>query len=84
MIWIFLLLLIAFAVLAYVAGRALAVRRSHGAKSHSRPGQHGLYALIWVGVPALAMLIAASIFSTPIEQQMMRAGAPDSVAQLEP
>ncbi len=84
MIWIFLLLLIAFAVLAYVAGRALAVRRSQGAKSHSRPGQHGLYALIWVGVPALAMLIAASIFSTPIEQQMMRAGAPDSVTQLEP
>lgn len=84
MIWIFLLLLIAFAVLAYVAGRALAVRRSQGAKSHSRPGQHGLYALIWVGVPALAMLIAASIFSTPIEQQMMRAGAPDSVTRLEP
>ncbi len=84
MIWIFLLLLIAFAVLAYVAGRALAVRRSQGAKSHSRPGQHGLYALIWVGVPALAMLIAASVFSTSIEQQMMRAGAPDSVTQLEP
>ena len=84
MIWIFLLLLIAFAVLAYVAGRALAVRRSQGAKSHSRPGQHGLYALIWVGVPALAMLIAASVFSTSIEEQMMRAGAPDSVTQLEP
>lgn len=84
MIWIFLLLLIAFAVLAYVAGRALAVRRSQGAKSHSRPGQHGLYALIWVGVPALAMLIAASVFSTSIEQQMMQAGAPDSVTQLEP
>ncbi len=84
MIWIFLLLLIAFTVLAYAAGRALAVRRSRGAKSHSRPGQHGLYALIWVGAPALAMLIAASIFSTPIERQMMRAGAPDSVVQLEP
>lgn len=84
MIWIFLLLLIAFVVMAYVAGRALAVRRSRGAKSHSRPGQHGLYALIWVGAPALAMLIAASVFSTSIEQQMMRAGAPDSVAALEP
>lgn len=84
MIWIFLLLLIAFVGLAYTAGRSLAVRRSRGAKSHSRPGQHGLYALIWVGVPALAMLIAASLFSTPIERQMMQAGAPESVAQLEP
>ncbi|AYG95303.1 phosphate ABC transporter permease subunit PstC [Brevundimonas naejangsanensis] len=84
MIWIFLLLLTAFSVLAYVGGRMLALRRGAGTKSHSRPGQHGLYALIWVGVPALAMLIAASVFSTPIERQMMQAGAPDSVAQLEP
>lgn len=84
MIWIFLLLLIAFSVLAYVGGRMLALRRGAGTKSHSRPGQHGLYALIWVGVPALAMLIAASVFSTPIERQMMQAGTPDSVAQLEP
>lgn len=84
MIWIFLLLLIAFVGLAYMAGRTLAVRRGRGVKSHSRPGQHGLYALIWVGVPALAVLIAASVFSTPIERQMMQAGAPNSVAQLEP
>ena len=46
MIWIFLLLLIAFVGLAYMAGRSLAVRRSQGVRSHSRPGQHGLYALI--------------------------------------
>ncbi|WP_427791383.1 phosphate ABC transporter permease subunit PstC [Brevundimonas diminuta] len=84
MIWIFLLLLVAFAVLAYLAGRATAVRRGQGVKSHSRPGQHGLYALIWVGIPALVVLIAASVFSTPIERQMMLAGAPDSVVELEP
>ena len=84
MIWIFLLLLIAFSVLAYLGGRRLATRRSAGVKAHSRPGQHGLYALIWVGMPALVMLIAASIFSAPLERQMLAAGAPDSVTQLEP
>ena len=84
MIWIFLLLLIAFSVLAYLGGRRLAVRRSLGVRAHSRPGQHGLYALIWVGMPALVMLIAASILSTPLERQMMAAGAPDAVTQLEP
>ena len=73
MIWIFLLLLIAFSVLAYLGGRRLATRRSAGVRAHSRPGQHGLYALIWVGMPALVMLIAASIFSTPLERQMLAA-----------
>ena len=84
MIWIFLLLLIAFSGLAYLGGRALATRRSAGAKAHSRPGQHGLYALIWVGMPALVMLAAASIFSAPLERQMLAAGAPESIVQLEP
>ncbi|WP_292033050.1 MULTISPECIES: phosphate ABC transporter permease subunit PstC [unclassified Brevundimonas] len=84
MIWIFLLLLIAFSGLAYLGGRRLAARRSLGVRAHSRPGQHGLYALIWVGMPALAVLIAASTFSTPLERQMMAAGAPEAVAQLEP
>lgn len=84
MIWIFLLLLIAFSGLAYWGGRRLAVRRSAGVRSHSRPGQHGFYALIWVGAPALAVLAAASIFSAPLERELMHAGAPDSVTQLEP
>ncbi|PQZ83218.1 MULTISPECIES: phosphate ABC transporter permease subunit PstC [unclassified Brevundimonas] len=84
MIWIFLLLLIAFSGLAYLGGRRLATRRSAGVRAHSRPGQHGLYALIWVGMPALVVLIAASIFSAPLERQMLAAGAPDSITQLEP
>ena len=84
MIWIFLLLLIAFSGLAYLGGRRLATSRSAGVRAHSRPGQHGLYALIWVGMPALVVLIAASIFSTPLERQMLAAGAPDSITQLEP
>lgn len=84
MTWIFLIFMAVFAVLSYLGGRRLAVRRSQGVKPHSRPGQHGLYAMIGVLAPALAILILASVFSAPIERQLMAAGSPEAVEQLEP
>ena len=84
MTWLFLPILIAAAVAAYVGGRAVARRRGEGERPHSRPGQHGAYALIWTAVPALAILIAASVFSAPIERQLTASGAPEAVQQLEP
>lgn len=84
MFWILLLLLLGFCALAFVAGRSLAVRRTKTERAHSRPNQHGFYALIWVGLPSLAVLIAASIFSVPIERQLLHAGAPEAVSQLDP
>ena len=84
MTWLFLPILIAAAVAAYVGGRAVARRRGEGERPHSRAGQHGAYALIWTAVPALAILIAASVFSAPIERQLTASGAPEAVQQLEP
>jgi|SRR6478672_4520555 len=84
MTWLFLPILIAAAVIAYLGGRRLARRRGEGQRPHSRPGQHGAYALIWTVVPALAILIAASVFSAPVEQHLTAAGAPEAVQQLEP
>ena len=88
MTWLFLPILIAAAVAAYFGGRALASRRGlalpAGERAHSRPGQHGTYALIWTAVPALAVLIAASAFAPGIEQQLTASGAPEAVQQLEP
>ena len=84
MIWIYLLILVALAAAAYFGGRTLARRRFEGARSHSRPGQHGAYALIWVAAPALAVLILAGIFAAPLERQLTAAGTPDAVAALEP
>lgn len=87
MIWLILPLLIVLGTLAFFGGRRLAQRRAAARpvpKAHSRPTQHGFYALIWVGVPALVVLIAAAIFSAPIEQSMIAAGAPDAVNALEP
>ena len=83
MIWIYLLILIALSAAAFVGGRELARRRAIGAKPHSRPGQHGAYALIWVAAPALLVLILASVFSAPLQRQLTAVGTPDAVAALE-
>src|SRR5690606_40302 len=88
MTWLFLTILIAAAVAAYLGGRGLARRRGQalptGQRSHSRPSQHGAYALIWTAVPALVVLIAASMFSVPVERQLTVSGAPEQVQELQP
>ena len=84
MTWLLLPILIVAAIAAYVGGRALARRRAEGRRTHSRPGQHGAYALIWTVAPALLVLAAATIFSPGVERQLTLAGAPEAVAQLEP
>ena len=84
MIWLSLLVLIALSAAAWFGGRAVARRRAVGVRSHSRPGQHGAYALIWVAAPALLALVLAAAFSGGVESRLIRAGAPESVAQLEP
>ena len=85
MIWLFLPILIALSALAFVGGRRLAATRARvaGVKAHSRPTQHGLYAMIWVGVPALVILIIAGLLSGPIAYQTLAAGASPQVNALE-
>ncbi len=84
MTWFFLPILLVAAALAYGAGRALARRRGAGQPSHSRPSQHGAYALIWTTVPAAVVLIAATLGSAPLERDLIASGAPAAVQQLEP
>lgn len=84
MTWLFLPILIVAAAAAWFGARAVARRRAAGQRAHSRPNQHAAYALIWTAVPALVVLIAASIFSAPVQHQLMASGAPEAVQQLEP
>ena len=89
MIWLIVPLLIAFAVLAYMGGRATAQRRAAAAAAgdqpaHSRPEQHGYYAMIWVAVPALVVTILAGVFAGPVAHGLLQADAPASVQALEP
>ncbi|MEQ7156713.1 phosphate ABC transporter permease subunit PstC [Brevundimonas aurifodinae] len=85
MIWFLIPVVAVLAVVAYAAGLALAKRRAAGhPQAHSRPQQHGYYALIWVAAPALAVIILAGIFSGPIAQNLISAGLPDVVQDMEP
>ena len=88
MIWFLILLVATFAVLAYLGGRGTAQRRAAGLtgrdKPHSRPEQHGYFALIWVAAPALAVTILAGVFSGPVSHNLVSAGAPEAVQALEP
>ena len=84
MSWTFLPIVIVLAVLAFIGGRAVAARRARVTKAHSRPEQHGLYALIWVAVPALVVLIVVSLFAASFEHRLLAAGAPAEVTALEP
>ncbi|MBU1324982.1 MAG: phosphate ABC transporter permease subunit PstC [Alphaproteobacteria bacterium] len=77
------LLPIVFAALAYGAGRAVAQRRFAGLRPHSRPGQHGAYAAIWVAAPVLVVLLAAAIFGTQVERSLLESGQPATVAALD-
>lgn len=83
MTWLFLPILIALALLAYVGGRILAARRARGETAHSRPSHHGAYALIWVAVPALFVLLGAAAFQGPVSQRLLEAGAPAEVQALD-
>ena len=84
MIWFSLLILVALGAAAFIGARALAQKRFQDVRAHSRPGQHGAYALIWVAAPALLVLLFAGVFAAPLERQLTTAGTPDSVAALEP
>ena len=84
MTWLFLPILFAAAIAAYVGARLLARRRQQGARAHSRPGQFGAWALIWTVVPALVVLIGAALLTPTIEGGLIASGAPDAVGDLEP
>ncbi|HYD27381.1 phosphate ABC transporter permease subunit PstC [Brevundimonas sp.] len=75
MTWLLPPLLIAMAVAAYIGGRRLARRRQQGVRAHSRPGQHGAYAMIWSLVPALAVLIGAAVLVPSLGAGAAAAGA---------
>jgi phosphate transport system permease protein len=86
MLWIFLLILTALAVSGFFGARALSRRRATaaGVRSHSRPNQHGYYALIWILAPSLLVLILGGVLSGPVADNLLAAGAPAEVNELEP
>ena len=59
MIGYLLLAILVFAVVAYFTGRTAGNRfvAANGASVHSLPGYHGAFVAVWVGVPALVLVL---------------------------
>ena len=53
------LALVVFSIAAFFVGRAAGLRfvAAEGAATHSLPGYHGAFVAVWVGVPALVLLL---------------------------
>ncbi len=74
--------LICFA--AFLAGRERAINAAQGQRGdlHSLPDYHGYYVAILTAAPALALLIAYSVFGTAIAEAFLRAGLPADILAL--
>ena len=53
------LAIVVFSIAAFFVGRAAGLRfvAAEGAATHSLPGYHGAFVAVWVGVPALVLLL---------------------------
>jgi phosphate transport system permease protein len=82
--WIALLALLAFSAGTYVLGRrkALAAVGGRPARLHSLPGFSGAYVALWVGVPALILLLLVLSFGHRLETAVLSANPPPAVQAL--
>jgi len=88
--WAVLAALVLFSAVTYVLGRrkltaqvaGQAAGQVAGARSHSRPGYHGAYVMLWVAAPAAAVLMLHGAFGPRIESAIVRAEAPPVVQAL--
>ncbi len=59
------LTILALSLVAYFVGRSAGARfaaRRRAPRSHSLPGYHGAFVAIWVGVPALVLVLLWTAF----------------------
>ncbi|MGB5458186.1 MAG: phosphate ABC transporter permease subunit PstC [Gammaproteobacteria bacterium] len=64
--------------------RSYAVVNGDAWKLHSLPSYHGFYAAIWCGIPALLVAALWLFFEDTIITNLVIAGLPDDVRNLEP
>jgi phosphate transport system permease protein len=66
---------------AFLVGRATAVglAATGRAKLHSRPLYHGAFSALWVGVPALTLVIGWLLLQAPVIDVLLLASLPDEI-----
>ncbi|WP_181706962.1 phosphate ABC transporter permease subunit PstC [Chthonobacter rhizosphaerae] len=75
------LLILAFSAVAYFVGRSTGSRfvATAGGKVHSLPGYHGAFVALWVGLPALLLLLLWVSFQGSAIDRMLLASLPETL-----
>jgi phosphate transport system permease protein len=78
-----LLAIIVFSIIAYYVGRAAGNRfvTAEGITVHSLPSYHGAFVAVWVGVPALVLVLFWLLFQGAIIDGLLFASLPPEVTQ---
>lgn len=77
------LAIIVFALVAFFVGRSAGQKfvAADGHSVHSLPGYHGAFVAIWVGVPALIIVLAWLLFQGAVIDRMILASMPPEALQ---
>ncbi len=82
------ILVLGMVAFGYLFGRrrSIAVSRNRGGitRLHSLPIYYGFYTALWVGLPALAIVMMAVFFEDSIITRLVIAGLPDQLRELHP
>ena len=76
------LLILAMSLVAYYVGRRAGrgfVAAGHGRDVHSLPNYHGLFVAVWVGIPALILVLLWNSLSGATINALVQASLPESL-----
>jgi phosphate transport system permease protein len=75
------LTILSLSLISYAVGRRAGGRfaAADGAQAHSRPGYHGAYVAIWVGVPALVLSLLWLLFQGSVIDGLLVRSLPDEL-----
>jgi phosphate transport system permease protein len=77
------LLIVLMSLVAYFVGRSAGNRfvAASGRSVHSRPVYHGLFAAVWVGIPALVLTLLWTLLQGSAVDALLVASLPDGLRQ---
>jgi phosphate transport system permease protein len=75
------LLIVAMSLVAFFVGRISGARfaAAGGASVHSLPAYHGAFVAVWVGIPALVLVLLWVFLQQPVIDRLLLASLPDSM-----
>ncbi len=77
-----LLAILVLSIIAFYVGRSAGKRFvAAGGSTHSRPGYHGAFVAIWVGVPALVLVILWIAFQGPVIEALLVSSLPTALTE---